>query len=127
MGAKRTSSTCVPTSNPISMRRGRFSGGNLISATVATVPRGTVVRGWTAATIKNQRLGSGGDGLDNDGFRQFFANAEPRVTNLANQIGFARQQFDCLLLTEAKLSQTLGHLGRGRKLLDANKDRKSVV
>jgi hypothetical protein len=30
------------------MRRGRFSGGTLISVTVALVPSGTEVRGWAA-------------------------------------------------------------------------------
>src|SRR5258705_3117722 len=97
MGAKRTSSTGVPTSRPISIKRGRLSGGSLISATVAVAPKATEVSGWRAAGI---RLGSRGrEGFDQDGLGQLFADTQARIADLADQAGLACGQLDCFLFT----------------------------
>src|SRR5579883_1071479 len=89
IGAKRTNSTGVPTSRPISMRRGRLAGGSLISATVAVEPRLTDVRGCVAAAMGSGhflqgRLQRG----DQDGFGQFRADAEARVADETDEIAF---------------------------------------
>jgi hypothetical protein len=68
---------------------------------MARLPRGTEVKGWeTAADITHAR-GSGRDwnSFDEYGFRQLFADAEPRVANLADEIARARNQLDRSLIT----------------------------
>jgi hypothetical protein len=101
------------------MRRGRFSGGNLISATVAVVPTATELNGWGASGIKV--LGGGrGQRFNQNGPGQFFTQGEAGVANLAYNIGFAAQEFDALLLAEAEFAQPVAQFGRCGQFLDAN-------
>src|SRR6266568_4833322 len=118
MGAKRTSSTGVPTSRPISIKRGRLSGGSLISATVAVAPKATDVSGWRASAIGLD--GRGGESFDEDGFRQFFADAQAGIADLADEAGLAGEQLDFLLLAETHLAQPMRDILRGGKPFDAH-------
>src|SRR6185436_11483053 len=104
MGAKRTSSTVVPTSRPISIRRGRFSGGSFISATVAVAPKGTEVSGCRAGEML---IGSPlwQHRFDKDGFGQCAAQGDPRIADQADDVGLAAEQFDLLFLAQAQLAQ----------------------
>src|SRR6185436_16057673 len=100
MGAKRTNSTAVPTSRPISIRRGRLSLGSFISATVAVVPNGTEVSGCRAGgVIIWSRLRQ--NGFDEDGFSQFAAKGDTRVADQADDVCLAAEQFDLLFLAQA--------------------------
>jgi len=102
---------------PISMRRGRLSGGSLISATVAVVPTATELSGWGASDINSS--GVSGNGSTKMALASF-RSGEPGIANLADDIGFAAQQFDALLLAEAKFTQPVAQFGRRHQFLDAN-------
>lgn len=62
----------------------------------------------------------GGNRLDEDGFGQFLAEADPRVADLADDVGLAAEQFDFLLLTQAHFTQAGDDFRRGGQLLDAD-------
>ena len=51
---------------------------------------------------------------------QFFADAQARIANLANNIGIARQQPDFLLFAKTKFAQAIGEIRGGGKALDAD-------
>lgn len=53
-------------------------------------------------------------------FRKFRANAEPRVTNLANNIGVAADETDFLVFAKTHFAQAAGDFGRSGNLFDAN-------
>src|ERR1035438_4818106 len=101
------------------MRRGRLSGGSLISATVAVVPTATELSGWRASGIKVSG-GGGGQRLYQNGPGQFFTQGEAGIADQADDIGFATQEFDALLLAEAKFAQAVAQFGRRGQFLDAN-------
>src|SRR6185436_11360351 len=76
-GAKRTNSTGVPTSRPISKTRARCSDGILISVTMAREPTSSEVSGCEAADIlRGEPLRF--DLLDPDKIGQPRTQAEPR-------------------------------------------------
>lgn len=56
---------------------------------------------------------SGRKRFDQDRIRQFLADAQPRVADLANEIRIARQQPDRLLLSQPHFPQPVRHLRRG--------------
>src|ERR1039458_2684337 len=95
------------------MRRGRLSGGSLISVTVAIVPTATELSGWGASDINGSCLGE--DRLHQNGFGQFFAQGETGIADQADDIGFAAQEFDALLLTQAEFAQAVAQFGLGEE------------
>lgn len=56
--------------------------------------------------------------FDQDGVRQFRADAEPDVANLADDIVLLTEQFDALFLAKAEFAEAPGHFRRGGKLFD---------
>jgi hypothetical protein len=47
------------------------------------------------------------DWFDHDDLGQLFANRQPGIADLANEISLAREQFNDVILTEAKLAQPI--------------------
>ena len=58
--------------------------------------------------------------LDEDRVSEFSADPQSGVANLANIGAVGAQQLDVLVLAEAQLPQPVAHLGRGRKMFDAD-------
>jgi len=58
--------------------------------------------------------------FDQNLFRQPLADAEAGVADLAKQAGLATEQLDLLLFAEPHLAQTMRHLRRSGKLLNAH-------
>jgi hypothetical protein len=81
---------------------------------------------------RSQRLGSsrhlGGetlrrlDLLNPDKIGELRTEAQPRITDLTNEIGVSAEQFDALLLTKAKFPQTFAHFRGSRELLDSHRN-----
>jgi hypothetical protein len=101
-----------------SIKRDRFAGVTLISATVAVVPNATEVSGWRPAGMASQ--GRGRQGLDKDGIRELFADPQPRIANLANETRLPRHQLDFLLLAKTHLAKPMGDVLGSGKPFDAN-------
>jgi hypothetical protein len=117
MGAKRTSSTFVPTSSPISMRRGRLAGERLISATVAVVPKATEVSGWSGADMILTRFAQG---FDENGLGQVLTQSDAGIADLADQTRMPADEANALLLAQAHFPEAIHHIRLCGQFLDAN-------
>src|SRR5882672_2184204 len=112
-GAKRTTSTGVPTSRPISMRRALAAAGSLISATTAGVPTASALSGWRASLISGTASGvMGRHRLNHDGIGEFLGETEPGVADLANDIRRVADEADVLFFAQAHLAKPVGDLRR---------------
>jgi hypothetical protein len=58
--------------------------------------------------------------FDKNGSGKLFANRQPGVAHLANEICLAGQQPDNLIFAKAQLPQAILHFGRSAKLFDAH-------
>src|SRR5215471_21442506 len=121
-GAKRTSSTGVPWSRPISMRRALEAAGSLISATTAGVPTARALSGWRAVVVMSGavRFAVGGHALHHDLFGELLGDSQPGVANLADDIGGMADQADVLLLAQTHLPEAIADIGGGGDFLDAD-------
>ena len=59
--------------------------------------------------------------LNPNRLRQFRADAQARIANLADETGLPGNEFDLLFLTETQFAKPVGHFGIRRKLLNANR------
>jgi hypothetical protein len=59
----------------------------------------------------SSRLRFGKDVLDEDGFRKFFADAEPCVADLADNAGIVADKFDPLLFAQAHFAEPRLNVG----------------
>jgi len=63
---------------------------------------------------------AGADGFDQNRFREFLADAQSRVANLANETRLAAEELDDLFLAKAKFAQADPDFRRSGELLDAH-------
>ena len=60
------------------------------------------------------------DWLDNDFLGQLRTDAQPNITNLADDIGVLRQKSDFLFFAEAHFAEPVGDFRSSRELFNSN-------
>jgi len=78
---------------------------------VAVPPTCNVVNGWLVSGMSGSPFFD--QRFDQDLFREFRADAEPGMTNLANNIGVAADEADFLVFAKPHLAQAAGNFRRG--------------
>jgi hypothetical protein len=66
------------------------------------------------------RTESAWKGLNENSVAELSADAQARVTNEADKVGVAPEQFNLLFFAKAEFAQAVDNLGRGSQTLDAD-------